>query len=78
MVGFLRNGMGVPHLTQENMKSVLIPIPSIEKQVSIVSYLDKKCEDIDSLISLKLQKIAELKDYKKNIIYEYVTGKKRV
>ena len=78
MVGFLRNGMGVPHLTQENMKSVLIPIPSIEKQVSIVSYLDKKCEDIDSLISLKLQNIAELKDYKKNIIYEYVTGKKRV
>ena len=78
MVGFLKNGMGVPHLTQENMKSVLIPIPSIEKQVSIVSYLDKKCEDIDSLISLKLQKIAELKDYKKNIIYEYVTGKKRV
>jgi len=78
MVGFLKNGMGVPHLTQENMKSVLIPVPTIEEQQIIVSYLDNKISQIDTLITLKQQKILELKDYKKSIIYEYVTGKKRV
>ena len=45
---------------------------------SIATYLDKKTSQIDSLIALKQEKIEELKDYKKSIIYEYVTGKKRV
>lgn len=78
MVGFLKNGMGVPHLTQENMKSALIPIPPLSDQQAIASYLDERTAQIDALISLKQEKIAELKDYKKSIIYEYVTGKKRV
>lgn len=78
MVGFLKNGMGVPHLTQENMKSVRIPVPEIEEQQLIATYLDEKTQQIDSLIALKLEKIEELKVYKKSIIYEYVTGKKRV
>ena len=70
--------MGVPHLTQENMKSVMIPVPSVDEQRQIASHLDNKVKQIDSLISLKQEKIAELKDYKKSVIYEYVTGKKRV
>lgn len=78
MVGFLKNGMGVPHLTQENMKSALIPIPPLSEQQAIASYLDEKTARIDSLISLKQEKITELKNYKKSIIYEYVTGKKRI
>lgn len=78
MVGFLKNGMGVPHLTQENMKSVLIPVPSIENQELISSFLDTKTSQIDSLITIKQEKIKELKEYKKSIIYEYVTGKKKV
>lgn len=78
MVGFLKNGMGVPHLTQENMKSALIPIPPLSDQRAITSYLDEKTAQIDALISLKQEKIAELKNYRKSIIYEYVTGKKRV
>ena len=53
-------------------------LPPLFEQQAITSYLNKKCEAIDSLISLKQQKIAKLKDYKKSIIYEYVTGKKRV
>ena len=47
-------------------------------QKQIADYLDKKCADIDSLISIKQQKIEELKEYKKSLIYEYVTGKKEV
>ena len=74
----LKIGMGVPHLTQENMKAIINPCPPIEEQKQIASYLDTKCSQIDSLISIKEKKIEELKDYKKSLIYEYVTGKKRV
>ena len=54
------------------------PLPSIEEQTEIVSYIKEKCADIDSLIQTKLSKIDSLKEYKKSIIYEYVTGKREV
>lgn len=53
-----------------------LPIPPLIEQQQIVDYLDNKCTEIDGLIAIKQQKIEELKDYKKSIIYEYVTGKK--
>ena len=74
----LKIGMGVPHLTQENMKAIINPCPPLEEQIKIASYLDTKCSEIDTLISIKQQKIEELKEYKKSLIYEYVTGKKEV
>ena len=58
-----------------NMKTV---VPPISEQRAIASYLDTKCSEIDSLIALKQAKIEELKEYKKSVIYEYVTGKKEV
>ena len=58
-----------------NMKAVM---PPFSEQQKIASYLDVKCPEIDSLIALKQAKIEELKEYKKSIIYEYVTGKKEV
>lgn len=57
-------------------KQISVPYPSIEEQRAIASYLDTKCSEIDSLIALKQAKIEELKEYKKSVIYEYVTGKK--
>ena len=54
-----------------------LDIPITEQQ-TIADYLDKKCSEIDKLISIKQQKIESLKEYKKSIIYEYVTGKKEV
>lgn len=53
-----------------------IPIPPIEEQKEIVSCIKQKCADIDRLIELKQSKIEHLKEYKKSVIYEYVTGKK--
>jgi hypothetical protein len=44
----------------------------------IVNYLDTKCAEIDNLISKKEQYINEIENYKKSLIYEYVTGKKEV
>lgn len=58
-----------------NMEMV---VHSIEEQKNIVSYLDDKCAKIDKLIALKQSKIEKLQEYKKSLIYEYVTGKKEV
>ena len=59
-------------------KQIVIPFPSLSEQLKIASFLDEKCSEIDSLIALKQAKIEELKEYKKSVIYEYVTGKKEV
>ena len=69
--------------TQQNigmrtLETLLLVLPSIEEQEFIVHYLDKKCSEIDEMISIKQSKIESLKEYKKSIIYECVTGKKDV
>ena len=48
------------------------------EQVAIVDYLNEKCSQIDRLIAIKQKKIEKLEQYKKSLIYEYVTGKKEV
>lgn len=68
-----------PLITSTKIKNKKMPLsPNIEEQQAIASYLDEKISQIDSLIALKQEKITELKDYKKSIIYEYVTGKEKV
>ena len=68
----------LPGMTQSNYNNMHIPNPNVQEQTDIVTFLDTKCSEIDSLISIKQQKIEELKEYKKSLIYEYVTGKKEV
>lgn len=67
-----------PNINQEIVKNMIIPMPPFAEQKQIAEYLDQKCAEIDSLVAIKQQKIEELKDYKKSIIYEYITGKKEV
>lgn len=67
-----------PNINQEIVRNLIIPVPPLNEQRAIASYLNTKCSEIDSLIALKQAKIEELKEYKKSIIYEYVTGKKEV
>jgi len=62
----------------DSLYKTKILTPPLSEQQSIASYLDDKCSEIDSLIAIKKTKIEELKEYKKSIIYEYVTGKKEV
>lgn len=57
-----------------NATSVIVPDNSEE----MIEYLDSKCSKIDSLIAIKQAKIDELEQYKKSLVYEYVTGKKEV
>ena len=56
--------------------SIMFPVPPMSEQKEIADYLDKKCAEIDTLISKKTALLGELENYKKSIIYEYVTGKK--
>lgn len=53
-------------------------LPSIPEQQQISDFLDKKCSEIDSLITKKEQLVVELETYKKSLIYEVVTGKRSV
>lgn len=55
-----------------------IIVPPLSEQQSIADYLDQKCSEIDELISIKQQKIEKLKDYKKSLIFECVTRKRKV
>lgn len=68
-------GAGLTRLYTDDLYSILIPFPSLKEQHNIATYLDEKCADIDSLIILKQKKIEALKDYKRSVIYEAVTGK---
>lgn len=65
-------------LSQELLKKLPVLLPPIEEQKEIVEYLDEKCSEIDKLIVKKEELLADLEDYKKSLIYEYVTGKKEV
>lgn len=70
--------LGRWRLPAQNFYSIFIPVPPLEEQRQIADYLDKKCIEINNLISIKQQKIETLTEYKKSLIYEYVTGKKQV
>ena len=72
----LYNGMGVPHLTQEVMSKIKILVPPLKEQMVISDYLDAKCTEIDAVVETKKSQLATLDEYKKSLIFEYVTGKK--
>lgn len=66
------------NLGMRTLEQLILPVPSLEEQQQIADYLDKKCAKIDKLVSIKEQKIDKLNEYKKSLIYEYITGKKEV
>lgn len=68
-----------PELAISEMKTIKVLVPkSRETQREIVEYLDGKCKGIDQLITIKEAKVDRLRQLKKTLIYEYVTGKKEV
>lgn len=72
------SGMGRWRLQADKFLNFSIVVPSKDEQQEIADYLDAKCAEIDNLISKKEQYITEIENYKKSLIYEYVTGKKEV
>ncbi len=65
----------VVHISAFEIGSVYIALPSLSEQRAIAEHLDIKCCEIDKLIETKQQKIETLKEYKKSVIFEAVTGK---
>lgn len=71
-------GSGLSRLYTSDLYNIKVAIPSSKEQSAIVRYLDTRCAEIDSLIAEKEALIADLEAYKKSLIYECVTGKRRV
>ena len=65
-------------LGQGLLRAMTVLIPPHDEQIAIADFLDKKCAQIDRLIAIKQSKIEKLEQYKRSLIYEYVTGKKEV
>ena len=68
----------VVHASAYDINNTIMVMPPIEEQEEIATYLDEKCTEIDSIIEAKELLAKELELYKKSLIYEYVTGKRRV
>ena len=68
----------IKHLYQGQFYNFEYTYPNIEEQKRIINYLDNKCSAIESMIVNKNKKIEKLQEFKKSMIYEYVTGKRRV
>jgi len=71
-------GDGFARLYSEQLYRFVVSLPPIEELHSIVAYIDSKSSEIDALIADKKRQLDILADYKKSLIYEYVTGKKEV
>ncbi len=71
-------GAAQPKLSQANLMAFPLIVPPLPEQESIAKMLDSKCAQIDSLIAEKESLIADLTEYKKSLIFEVVTGKRRV
>lgn len=68
----------IQNISAEKFNSFILSVPALEDQNRIVDFLDKKINKVDQLITMKINKIEKLENYKKSLIYEYVTGKKEV
>ena len=68
----------LPSMTQHDYYNFRLPLMPEEEQSKIVAFLDKKCSEISEAIDMKKGQLLQLDIYKKSIICEYVTGKKRV
>ena len=65
-------------LPRESLENTLILLPPISEQKEIAAYLNEKCSEIDATIAEKQKQLKTLEEYKKSLIFEYVTGKKEV
>lgn len=71
-------GSAQPKLSQEKLQNIWVPLPDLEEQQEIATYIRSKCAEIDGLVAKKEQLVKELESYKKSLIYEVVTGKREV
>ena len=71
-------GAKMPRANSNYIMNLNFLVPPLNEQKEIAEFLDKKCEKIDRLNENYTKQIATLKEYKKSLIYECVTGKKEI
>ena len=71
-------GTKMPRANIDFIKDLEIKLPSLQVQNIVADFLDEKCQVLDRVINIKNKKIDSLIEYKKSLIYEFVTGKKEV
>lgn len=74
----IQDRVKMPKINQEELGEIKVVVPSQQDMLTIADYLDSKCSEIDALLQNYEDQIATLEEYKKSLIYEYVTGKKEV
>lgn len=68
----------VVHISASDIGNIRLALPSIQEQKAISNFLDTKCSEINEIIMKRKEQLEVLNEYKKSLIYEYVTGKKEV
>lgn len=74
----MSNATTIEVIYSYSLKDILLPVIPADEQEKIYGYLSKKCIAIDGIIAEKQKALATITKHKKFLIYEYVTGKKRV
>jgi restriction endonuclease, S subunit len=77
-LNFLSNSTTIDVIYSYNLKNIIIPTIPIEEQYSILEVLDRQTSDVDSLIKIKQKQIENINKQRQTLIYDYVTGKRRV
>lgn len=72
------HGSTMTHITMESMNNTFIPIPSINEQISIVNYLENRLSIIKDQLTNCNKELSYLNEYRKSLITEVVTGKRKV
>ena len=75
---FLSNSTTIDVIYSYNLKNIIIPIIPLEEQYGILEYLDKHASNVDALIKVKQEQIKNINKQRQTLIYDYVTGKRRV
>ncbi len=76
---FYNMGNGVRQgLNYDEFAKLMVIVPPLDEQQAIAEYLDHKCAEIEQIIADKKAQLETLDNYKKSLIYEYVTGKQEV
>lgn len=65
-------------INNAELMKIPVPVPPLAEQQQIADYLDEKCKNIDNRVQKRREQLEWLKEYKKSLIFDYVTGKKRV
>lgn len=77
-LNFLSNSTTIDVIYSYNLKNIIIPTIPIEEQYSILEVLDRQTSDVDSLIKIKQKQIENINKQRQTLIYDYVTGKRRM